>query len=128
MSHWSKKFLSIPYEKLNCAEFVEHVLRNQFGIDFTFPQNRGSVFSQSAHLKSDFKNFVYPEKTDQPEEGDLILMNGIRKMCHVGLLVKIKNSDYVLHTQKNLGCACLHKLTNICDYGLSLEGIYKWRK
>lgn len=128
MRHWSNKYLSIPYEKMNCAEFVEHVLRDNFNIDFKFPQNRGSIFSQSAHLKSDFKNYVYPEKTNRPEEGDLVLMNGFRKMCHVGLLVRIKNISYVLHSQKNLGCACIHRIDRIKDAGLSLEGVYKWQK
>lgn len=126
--HWSCKFISIPYEKLNCAEFVEYVLEKQFGIKFIFPQNHGSVFSQSAQLRNEFTNYVFPEKTDSPSEGDLVLMNGVRKMCHVGILVKKKNSLYVLHSQKNLGCACLHKLKDISIYGLSLEGIYKWRK
>lgn len=126
--HWSCKFLSIPYQELNCAEFVEFVLKKQFNIDFTFPQNRGSVFSQSDQLKKEFLNYVYPEKTNEPEEGDLVLMNGIRKMCHVGILVKKKNDFFVLHSQKNLGCACLHKLKDISNYGLTLEGIYKWQK
>lgn len=126
--HWSCKFLSIPYAQLNCAEFVEYVLKKQFGITFYFPQNRGSVFSQSADLKKYIKRYVHPEKTDSPEEGDLVVMNGVRKMCHVGILVKIKNDFFVLHTQKNLGCACLHKLKEIKNYGLNLEGIYKWQK
>lgn len=126
--HWSCKFLSIPYSELNCAEFVEFVLRKEFKINFTFPQNRGSVFSQSAEIKKQIYNFTYPEKTKLPEEGDLVLMNGIRKMCHVGILVKKKDSLFVLHSQKNLGCACLHKLKDISNYGLSIEGIYKWRK
>lgn len=126
--NWTCKFLSIPYEQLNCAEFVEFVLRKQFNIDFTFPQNRGSIFSQSDDLKKNCFTFVYPEKTEAPEDGDLVLMSGIRKMCHVGILVKNKKELFVLHTQKNLGCACLHRLKDISDYGLSLEGIYKWRK
>lgn len=126
--HWSCKFLSIPYSELNCAEFVEFVLRKQFGINLYFPQNRGSVFSQSADLKKYIKSFVYPEKTEEPQEGDLVVMNGIRRMCHVGLLVKKGNDLFVLHTQKNLGCACLHKLKDISNYGLTLEGIYKWQK
>lgn len=126
--HWSCKFLSIPYSELNCAEFVEFVLKKQFKLHFYFPQNRGSIFSQSADLKKYIKTFVHPEKTNSPEEGDLVVMNGIRRMCHVGLLVKIKNDMFVLHTQKNLGCACLHKLKDIPNYGLNLEGIYKWQK
>lgn len=126
--HWTCKFVSIPYEEMNCAEFVEFVLKKQFGISFYFPQNRGSVFSQSADLKKYITSFVYPEKTNEPEEGDLVLMNGIRKMCHVGLLVKKNNIKYVLHSQKNLGCACLHNLKDLSNYGLNVEGIYKWQR
>lgn len=126
--HWSCKYLSIPYQQMNCAEYVEFVLKKHFGIIFTFPQNHNSVFSQSNQLRKEFSNFVYPEKTEKPQDGDLVLMNGQRRMCHVGLLVIKNNNLYVLHNQKNIGSACLHKLRDLQNYGLSLEGIYKWRR
>jgi hypothetical protein len=126
--HWSRKYLKIPYEKMNCSEYVEFVLRDHFKIDFTFPQNKGNVFSQSAQIKSDFVKFASAQKTDSPSEGDLVMMNGIRKMCHIGLLVKIKNVLYVLHNQKNIGSASLHKIKDLGNFGLTLEGVYKWQK
>ena len=45
--HWAEKFLKIEYKDMNCSKFVEHVLRNQFGINYSFPQSEGSLFNQS---------------------------------------------------------------------------------
>lgn len=124
--HWSCKYLSIPYHEMNCAEFVEHILDKEFSRKFKFPQNHGSVFSQSHEIKQELQNYVRPEPTLEPKDGDLVLMNAQRKMCHVGILVKRRGALHVLHTQKNIGSACLHRLKDLPYYGLSLQGIYKW--
>lgn len=126
--HWSRKYISIPHDKMNCAELVEHVLKDKFSLDFKFPQSQGSLFMESHQIKKEMFNFVDPVPTTSPLEGDLVLMSGTRRLCHVGLYVEIKNVKYVLHTQKSFGCACLHKIADLSTYGLYLEGFYKWQK
>lgn len=126
--HWSEKYLNIPYKDKNCAEFVEFVLSKEFKINFKFPQSHGSFFEQSALIKKSINDFVYPEKTDEPKEGDLVLMNGSRRICHVGLFVKIRNIAYVLHNQKQHSYSRLHRIDHLPYNGLLLEGIYKWQK
>lgn len=126
--HWSKKYVSIPHDKMNCAELVEHVLKDQFSIDFKFPQSCGSFFMESHQIKREMFKFVCPVPTDEPVEGDLALMSGTRRLSHVGLLVKSKGIDYILHTQKAFGCACLHRVADLSFYGLYLEGFYKWQR
>lgn len=126
--HWTKKYLSIPYEKMNCAEFVEHVLKDQFNLDFKFPQSCGSFFMESYQIRKEMYKFIVPEKTINPIDGDLVLMSGKRRLNHVGLFVEIDRVKYVLHTQRKFGCACLHKIKDLTGYGLMLEGFYKWQK
>lgn len=111
---------------MNCSQFVEHVLRDHFKIDYSFPQSQGNVFEQSNLIKKSLNDFVI--KTDSPKEGDMVLMNGTRRLCHVGLYVKIKNNDYVFHTESTMKTAALHKLSDLSLYGYSVEGFYTWLK
>lgn len=123
---WVKKYLKITYHQMHCSAFVEHVLRNEFGKDYKFPQSKGSVFNQSEQIRKHLPEFC--EKTDNPKNGDLVLMHGIRRMCHVGLYLKINHEDYVLHTEAKMKTAALHRLKDLYYYGLKAEGIYTWQK
>lgn len=122
--HWSCKYISMPYLKYNCSKFIEFVLRDHFNIEYSFPQSEGSLFYQSHQLKKHIPEYCI--KTENPKEGDLILMHGLRRMCHVGILVFIKNKPYVLHSESAMGCSCLHRLTELFNYGYSVEGYYTW--
>lgn len=122
--HWARKYISIPYSKMNCSKFVEHVMRDHFKIDYKFPQSVGSLFNQSAQLKYHMKDFTV--KTETPKEGDVVLMNGLRRMCHIGMYIKIGRTEYVLHSEKNFGTAALHKLREIGQFGYHVEGYYTW--
>lgn len=123
---WVKKYLSIQYKDMNCSKFVEHVLREQFHRDYEFPQTKGSIFEQSALIKKSLPSFC--EKTNNPCDGDLVLMHGMRRMCHVGLYLKIKGQSYVLHCEKKMTCAALHSFADIFKYGYTVEGVYKWQR
>lgn len=124
--HWTNKYLSIEYKDMNCSKFVEHVLRDHFGIDYTFPQSRGSVFEQSNLIKKSIPEFSV--ETNEPKEGDLVLMHGIRRLCHVGMFVKIKRESFVLHTESKIKAAALHRIKDLSRYGYSLGGFYTWLK
>lgn len=125
MKHWSEKYLTMTYDKWNCSQFVEHVLKDHFNINFNFPQSSGNVFEQSNQIKENVP--IFAEKTDTPKEGDLIVMNGVRRLQHVGLLVIIKNRKYVLHTEARLKTARLQDLSFLSVHGYTVEGFYKWR-
>lgn len=124
--HWSRKYISIKYDKMNCSKFVEHIMRDHFGIDYKFPQSQGSLFNQSAQLKTHMKEFVV--KTETPSEGDVVLMHGLRRMCHIGMYILIGRTPYILHCEKNFGSAAIHKLREIGQFGYNVEGFYTWEK
>lgn len=125
-NHWTKKYLSITYDKMNCSKFVEYVLRDHFGRDYIFPQGRGNLFEQSNQLKKHIPEFCI--QTHTPKDGDLILMNGLRMLCHVGMYVKIQRTSYVFHSESSMGCAALHKIREIGNFGYSVAGYYTWEK
>lgn len=129
MKHWSSKYIAIPYKNMHCSAFVEFVLRDHFNIDFKFPQSEGYIFNQSEQIKKHIPEFThYPERTDDPKDGDLVLMHGKRLMCHVGLYVNIKKVEYVLHSEASIGSACLNKIKEVSLFGYKIEGVYKWQK
>lgn len=123
---WPKKYLLIPYTKMNCSEFVEYVLRDHFGRDYKFPQSEGSVFHQSHQIKETVPQ--YCERTESPVDGDLVLMHGIRRMCHVGLYYEDRGLKYVLHNEKRLANSRLSRLSELLIHGYTVEGFYKWAR
>lgn len=126
MKHWSSKYLMIEYKKMNCSTFVEHVLRDHFKIDYTFPQTSGNVFEQSLLIKKSLP--IFCKETKNPKEGDLVLMHGVRRLCHVGIYVRIKRDEYVFHTESSMKTAAIHRIKDIPTYGYTLGGFYEWQK
>lgn len=124
MKHWTSNFLMVPYKEMNCSEFVEMVQRIKFGREFEFPQSQGSIFNQSHQIKTSLPQFA--EKTLSPVEGDLVLMHGIRRMCHVGVYVEIKGAQYVLHCEKRVTSSALHRFSDLMKFGYNVEGVYRW--
>lgn len=126
--HWTRKYISTPYSKLNCAELVEAVLKEEVAINFKFPQSNGNIFYESARIKEHFKDYVDTSPVKEPIEYDLVVMNAHRRMCHVGIYVNFCEEGYVLHSLKSAGSVCLHKIEDLNYYGLVLQGFYRWQK
>lgn len=109
---------------MNCAEFAEYVLREQFNKDFKFPQSKGSIFSQSQLIKDELPKWVI--ETDAPKDGDLVLMHGQRLMCHIGIYTRIGWVDYVLHSEGRIKVSALHRISDLNLYGYKLARFYAW--
>lgn len=124
--HWTRKYLSVEYNKMNCSKFAEYVLRDHFKIDYSFPQSEGSIFNQSKQIKENIPLFCEPA-TD-PKDGDLVLMHGIRMMCHVGLYVKLRHLPHVIHCESSIKTSALHRFSDLPMYGFTVAGVYTWRK
>lgn len=124
--HWSRPFLQIPYKDMNCSKFAEYVLNLHFKRNFSFPQSEGSIFNQSKQIRDNVPKFA--DRTETPKDGDLVLMHGLRRMCHVGIYVEIKGIAYVLHCESSMKCSALHRLDRLMTFGYSVEGIYTWRE
>lgn len=124
MAHWAERFLQIEYDRMNCAEFVEHVLREQFGRKYKFPQSRGSLFAETAQIKEEIPKYV--RQTEDPMDGDLVLMHGKRLLCHVGIYVGLGVSDCVLHSEGRIKTSALHNIRDLKNFGYRLAGYYTW--
>lgn len=123
MKHWADKYLKLT-SKMDCSELVEYVLRDHFNVNYAFPKGTGSVGSRSKLIRDTMP--LYTKKTDTPKEGDLVLMNGNRLLCHVGMLIKVNNQDYVLHTDARMKTVAVHKIKELASIGYTLGGFYEW--
>lgn len=124
--HWSHKYLMTPFKPFGCGEFVEKILIEQFKINFELPKSTGSLKKDPEIIRG-YCNSVL-KKTESPREGDIAVMGGARESCHVGVVVKIKDSIAILHTDRKMKVASINSVERLHFLGYFLEGFYTWQK
>jgi len=124
--HWAEKYIGITYKENDCAELALRVQKNEFSKIIDLPNHRETgirkLSNQIQNLQSDFA-----DKTSQPVEGDAVLMRSRGRINHIGIYCFMNNEAFVLHAMRNAGCVCLHKLRELKNIGLDLEGFYRWK-
>jgi hypothetical protein len=123
VAHWSDKYLGKSFE--NCSQFVEVVLREIFGRNFSFLEGTSDEKENSNRIQKELFKFCLVEERQVFSEGDLVLMSLTERGCHIGLYIEMNNESYVLHYMPNQGLF-RHKLRHIKLVGYYIEGIYSW--
>jgi len=124
--HWAETFVGIPYAENDCAQFAARVQREVFGKHITLPSQRAAGYrGQSAQLVNLRDDYATP--TDDPIDGDAVLMVGRGYLNHIGVFARIDSEPWVLHAMRNAGHVVLHRVRDLPRYGLTLEGYYRWR-
>jgi hypothetical protein len=125
-SHWSKRYVGLPYAQADCAHLCVLVQREVFGHQLVLPVDRADglrgVSQQITDLQGDFA-----EPVPVPEDGDAVLMVGRGRLNHIGTAAFINNQLWVLHAMKNAGQAVLHRISALENLGLRVEGYYRWK-
>lgn len=128
MAHWSEKYVGRPYVpgEYDCAELAMEVARVEFGMAVDMLSERAiGVREQSEQIDMMQADFAQP--TDDPHDGDPVLMRCRGLLAHVGVLCVIGGERYVLHAMRNAGMVCLHPMRRLRDVNLQIEGYYKWK-
>ena len=124
--HWSVQYVGTPYSENDCAELAVRVMHEQFNKQINLPTTRGAglrgISNQINHLQSDFAN-----ETQKPNEGDAVLMHSRGRLNHIGIYCVVNGEAGVLHAMRNAGQTCLHKLRDLQNLGLKVEGFYTWK-
>lgn len=129
MSHWSDRYVGLPYVEgaRDCAAFAELVLREQFGREVRLPSERAiglrGMSGQLLSLTADYADL----RRGAPQEGDAVLMMARGRLAHVGLLVVINGRRYVLHACRAARQVVRHTLQDLERLNLPIEGYYRWR-
>lgn len=127
MAHWSERYVGERYVKdsLDCAAWVARIEREQFGRDIRLPSERAQgLRSRSRQIESERDRFA--ERTHEPQEGDAVLMISRGDLWHIGIYCVIGAEPWVLHAIQKFGSVVLHRIRDLADRGLKLEGYYRW--
>lgn len=126
--HWSERYVGLPYRDgtQDCAAFTVRVQREQFARDILLPVGRPGGHRERSQMILDLRG-DYAARTEAPVEGDAVLMQGRGRLSHIGTLVLIAGTSYVLHAMKDAGQVCLHRVRDLAAYGLVVEGYYRWK-
>ena len=123
MAHWSDGYIGIPHARLDCAELVELVLREQLGRVVHFPQKESlDLFHRAALITKHCADFARP--VAQPYDGCGVLMFSRGRMAHVGLYCAIDQA-YVLHSDSQFGESVRIPLTRVAQTH-RIQGFYAW--
>jgi cell wall-associated NlpC family hydrolase len=128
--HWSTKYIGKPYElgEADCAALVADVRENEFKSlvpDFVKTYRENTRLKRVEQLESLAKEAT--ERTDNPQEGDVVLMMCRGRPSHVGVYCFVDGENCVLHAMENAKMVVRHKIRDLDKFFLSVEGYYKWK-
>lgn len=128
MSHWTARYIGIPYEPgtFDCVTLVERVANDVFGRHLDLPKDRAGerAVEVSAQLHANVQ--TYATRAEAPAEGEPVLMVGRGHLDHVGVATEIAGEWWVLHAFIRTRHVVLHRLRDLPQWGLTVEGYYRW--
>ena len=123
-----ERFTLIPYDEVefDCADLVVLVQRDLFGRKVVMPGHRPRGAEGQATIGE--LSRPYARRTETPQDGDLVLMveHGHKRPGHAGVFFFMAHEPWVLHANEKTGCSILHRVRDLPDYGLRIEGTYAW--
>ena len=123
-----ERFTLIPYDEsaFDCADLVVLVQRELFGREIRMPSRRPRGVEGQAAIGE--LSRPYGRRTESPQDGDLVLMieRGHKRPGHAGVFFYLAHERWVLHANESNGCSILHRVRDLPDFGLRIEGFYAW--
>ena len=128
--HWSTKYIGKPYElgEADCAALVAEVRENEFKSlvpDFVRTYRENTRLKRVEQLETLAKEAT--ERTNDPQEGDVVLMMCRGRPSHVGVYCFVDGENCVLHAMENAKMVVRHRIRDLDKFFLSVEGYYKWK-
>lgn len=116
-----QKYIGIAYEQMNCLEFVQYILSEEFGKSLVLP---------ASCLHEEITEFMYAnrsglaiEVTGDIESGDVVLFKPGASVMHVGVIINEPLEPYVLHSRLGVG-SCYNPL-RIVARQMKVSGFYR---
>jgi len=124
----AERFVGIAYDQheMDCVDLVTLVQRELFGRQVQMPGRRPRGVQGQAALGELSRPYCRP--TDSPQDGDLVLMieTPHKRPGHAGVFFFLAHEGWVLHSNERNGCSVLHRVRDLPEFGLRIEGIYTW--
>ena len=111
--HWSEKYVGKEYifNEFDCTHLVQEVQTAEFDRYIDLPTERGVDLKEASDLIEKYKEH-YGVPTDNPVDGDVILMHARNDRNHIGVLCVINKKKYVLHNLRGRSTCC-HKISDL---------------
>lgn len=127
--HWSETYIGKPYRlgDADCAALVCEVREQQFDgtvPEFVLAMRENTRLKRVEQLETLSREAV--TSTDNPKEGDVVLMLCRGRPSHVGVYCVVDNEQSVLHAMENAKMVVRHRIRDLVKFGLKVEGYYKW--
>jgi cell wall-associated NlpC family hydrolase len=128
--HWSENYIGRPYKlgDADCAALVVDVAQKEFAVnapDFVEAMRENTRRKRIEQLET--LAILATEKTENPVEGDVVLMYCLGRPSHVGVYCVVDNEPSVLHAMENAKMVVRHRIRDLQKFWLSVEGYYKWK-
>ena len=128
--HWSDTYIGEPYVTgdADCARLIARVRQEIYGLPVPDDVEVDRAASRLGRVgqMSDLVD-LYGQRTDDPDEGDVVLMLCRARPSHVGVYCVVDNEPCVLHAMENAGMVVRHRLRDLPKVFLTVEGFYKWK-
>ena len=129
--HWSENYIGRPYilGDADCAALVADVKEKEFDgelPDFVRTMRENTRLKRVEQLESLAREAVI--KTDDPLEGDVVLMMCRGRPSHVGVFCVVDGENCVLHAMENAKMVVRHRIRDLPKFFLEVEGYYKWKQ
>lgn len=128
--HWSDNYIGEPYVTgdADCARLIARVRQEIYGLPVPDDVEVDRAASRLGRIgqMSDLVD-LYGQRTDDPDEGDVVLMLCRARPSHVGVYCVVDNEPCVLHAMENAGMVVRHRLRDLPKVFLTVEGFYKWK-
>jgi len=127
VAHWTDTYVGRPYivDEYDCGHLAEDVL-NEFNDEQVTLPSRSSFNVKSLSKDIADQKETYCDPITDAVDGDIALMK-CRGLYHIGIYFSISTKQYVLHNMKNVGSVVIHNLRDLPKYGMTLEGLYRYR-
>lgn len=116
-----RKYIIGEYD---CAHLVEDIQREVFDREINLPTSRDGETIRALSKQIDSVKQIYATQTDNPKDGDCVLMKARNILNHIGVYFEKNGIGYVIHNMRNVGSVCTHKMRDLEKFGLKIEGIY----
>jgi cell wall-associated NlpC family hydrolase len=129
--HWSEQYIGKPYKlgDADCAALCIDVIEKEFSgnlPEFCKAYRENTRLRRAHQLEELAKEAT--QRTDSPEEGDVVLMLCRARPSHVGIFCVVDGEPSVLHAMENAKMVVRHKIRDLSKYFLQVEGYYKWNR
>jgi len=130
MMHWCEPYIGQAYSRgdADCARLVCRVRAEVFGLPVPTDaeaERAASRLGRVAQMADGVEAFGL--RVNEPKEGDAVLMVCRGRPSHIGVYCLVDSEPCVLHAMENAGMVVKHRIRDLSQVMLSVEGFYRWK-